>query len=250
MSVILKEARPCTNCWTSGGREIDATDLLRREFSLLTQLADTGVTPAPIALFSEWEHLYLAEEFVPGQLLAHVRASETYALALKLHDRRRSEDTLPAFKWLFCLIARQLLRAIGECHTRSIILGDLSPRNVIVDVTGKSVRLVDVESAVWPHDPLERFAAVWGTTGFVSPQRRQTRALAPRDDYFALAMLLYSFVLPIEGLFELVPQHRMSYLERLVAAGLPVAVRDVIVALLDCETTGALEVLNRWESQS
>lgn len=63
-------------------------------------------------------------------------------------------------------------------------------------------------------------------------------------------MLLYSFVLPIEGLFELVPQHRMSYLERLVAAGLPVAVRDVIVALLDCETTGALEVLNRWESQS
>lgn len=245
--VIIKEARPHTNCWQDGPREIDATDLLRREYAILKHLSGSTVAPEPIALFSEWEHLYIAEEFVPGQLLAHIRASSTYALVLKLHDTGRAQETLPAFRWLFCLIARELLRIVSECHSRDVLLGDLSPRNVVIDVPTKLIRLIDFESAMWSAHPLESFAATWGTTGFVSPQRRQTRALTPIDDYFAIAMLLYSFLLPIESLFELVPQHRLTWLEYLVSVGLPTAVRDTIVALLQGSPQAALEILDKWE---
>src|SRR4051794_34329151 len=62
--VILKEARPGVEV---GRNRIDAISVLEKEYRLLQKLAATGYTIKPIAYFREWEHAFLAEEFVPGE---------------------------------------------------------------------------------------------------------------------------------------------------------------------------------------
>ncbi|MFD0351303.1 hypothetical protein ACFQ0M_45255 [Kitasatospora aburaviensis] len=64
--VVLKEARPHTAHAEDGS---DAQQRLRREFEALQLLSGTGVAPEPLELFEEWEHLFLAEEFVDGMAL-------------------------------------------------------------------------------------------------------------------------------------------------------------------------------------
>lgn len=65
-TVIIKEARPHTSIESSGN---DAVVRLKKEHRLLTKLSGTGITPEPLDLFFDWKHLFLVEEYLPGQNL-------------------------------------------------------------------------------------------------------------------------------------------------------------------------------------
>ena len=67
--VAIKEARPHV---LSGSANAQAVDVLEKEHRLLQALADTGRFVRPVALFREWEHVFLAEEHLEGQQLGQL----------------------------------------------------------------------------------------------------------------------------------------------------------------------------------
>ncbi|HYR09513.1 MAG TPA: class III lanthionine synthetase LanKC [Longimicrobium sp.] len=243
--VVLKEARPQTALWRSGDGFVDAVAVLRREHDLLQRLAHLPFVPAVLDLFQEWEHTFLVEEMVEGVPLTRFRARENVILIPFDGSRYRARR--------FCLrfhpIATGLLDAVLALHHEGVIFGDLSPSNVLVDPATTSVRLIDFESA-YVRDGSEsgEFSSVWATPGFKAPGRTRRGTLAPSDDFYALGMLLYSMLLPMQSLFEVAPASKLPFLRRLCdAARLPPQVEGVITALLDDRPGDARALLAGWD---
>lgn len=135
---------------------------------------------------------------------------------------------------------------LEDVHAHDVILGDVSPNNVLVDPSNLNVRMIDVESATGLHETSEfaSFSRLWRTPGF----RQRTRyergeSLAPKDDWYALGMLLQSLLIPIEGLVDMCPDAAPRFHKRYVDAGLPPFVVAVIQNLLAGNVAGAYEAL-------
>lgn len=157
--VVLKESRPNTAFAMDGS---DRHTRLRREFDALTLLADTGVAPRAYELFEAWEHLFLAQEFINALPLARFIAamrprSYTDADEPALRRYREQIDTVVA----------GVRAAVGACHERGVVFGDLSLSNVFIDPDTLRVRLVDFESC----RPLDTFVGNEApmTPGFMPP---------------------------------------------------------------------------------
>src|SRR5262249_2882015 len=136
------------------------------------------------------------------------------------HIRRsgRIEKWLPTFKH----VAETLLEMVTTFHKRGVILGDLSPRNILINVETLQMWVIDLESAtrVDEDDAKQlKFGARWGTTGFFHPARASRNRLIPEDDLYSLAMLLYSCVVPVNALFELSPEAERIFLDNFVKLG-------------------------------
>lgn len=157
-SAVLKESRPHTAFAMDGS---DRHTRLRREFDALTLLADTGVAPRPYGLFTAWEHLFLAQEFIDALPLGRFIAV----------NRPRSHDdaaAVAAYNALIDRVVAGVRAAVRTCHENGIGFGDLSPTNIFVHPETYEVRLIDFESS--------RPLSDWGsglpvTPGFVPPQQ-------------------------------------------------------------------------------
>ncbi|MEY9927484.1 tRNA A-37 threonylcarbamoyl transferase component Bud32 [Catenulispora sp. GP43] len=136
--VVLKEARAETGFSETG---TTAQDRLRREFDALTRLKGSGVAPEPIELFEEWEHLFLAEEFIDGlALISFIGAN--HPLTRNIDD----PGTVRRYRSVIASTVAGLRRAIEACHAVGLTYGDLSLTNIIVDPRTHDVRLIDFES--------------------------------------------------------------------------------------------------------
>jgi protein kinase-like protein len=246
-SVVVKEARPLTNCWMVGDRSWDAVHLLEREHAVLRRLEGLDFVPAPIDLFTEWEHTFLVEERVPGHSLDTFWAREDVLLAPYVRRPGRIERFVPRFRH----VAERLVSTVLQVHGRGVLIGDLSPRNIMIDPETLRLSLIDFESAVIDDDATERavFSTRWGTPGFVHPERASRGKLLPEDDFYALGMILYGSVVPVNYLFALDRTAESVFLERFVALGVPAQVKEVVDALLGGDPAGALAVLARWTAE-
>jgi len=123
--VVLKEARPYVEIGRSG---IDAMAALEKEYRLLECLADTGYFAQPVAFFTDWEHAFLAEEYVEGEHLGvfTIRRNPLYSAG------NLSGETLGAYWQTMRDLWLQIARAIDAAHTRKVVLGDLSFTNILV----------------------------------------------------------------------------------------------------------------------
>ncbi|MEU6878961.1 hypothetical protein [Streptomyces sp. NPDC046712] len=244
--VVVKEARRLTNCFTSGDRTWDAVDVLRHEYDVLRHLEGLAFVPRPVDLFQEWEHTFLVEERVDGVAFHDFWAREEVILAPYIHREGRVEQFAPKFRD----VAARLIRMVEEVHARGVVLGDLSPNNVLIDPGTLHMWFIDFESAARDDDMAEMLAygARWGTPGFLHPERSSRDRLLPRDDWYATAMILYSCALPATALFGLNPVAQDRMLDSLVELGLPAPVKSVV----SCLTAGAVEeaksVLAEWET--
>jgi hypothetical protein len=247
LSVVLKEARPQTALWRSGDGFVDAVAVLRREYALLQRLAHLPFVPAVVELFQEWEHTFVVEELVEGVPLTRFRARENVILIPFDGSRYKAIR----FCRRFHAIATGLLDAVCALHSEGVIFGDLSPSNVLVDPTTTKVRLIDFESAYVLDDKgTSEFSSVWATPGFKAPGRTRRGTLAPSDDFYALGMLLYSMLLPMQSLFEVAPDAKLPFLRRLCdAARLPPQVQGVITALLEDRSGDARAMLEGWDPE-
>lgn len=193
-TVVLKEARP----FTYFGEE-EAWNALEKEYFLLRKLEGTGIAPKPIELFHEWEHLFLAEEYIEGETLRLFLSRLDTRLLLKTRVRDQDVDEFLDF---FKLAIAELSRAIEILQDRGIVFCDLSPNNVMI--TGESGRwgfkLIDFEAA---YDPewAEEYNHVF-TSGFASPQRRAGRKPCYEDDYYSLGAMAAFLLLPLNELFD------------------------------------------------
>ncbi|MFI2041413.1 hypothetical protein ACIOK4_45045 [Streptomyces bottropensis] len=241
-AVFIKEARPLTNCWSRQDRLVDAVSLLRREFVTLRRLHDLTFVPDPLELVEESSHLFLVEQHIPAVTLRQYWAFADVILAPYIRIPGRIESWTEKFMQ----VAAKLIRMVSTIHGRGVLLGDLSPDNILINTATLRMWLVDFESAVDSTDDAElvRHAAMWGTPGFVSPRRAERRVLLPDDDLHAVGLILYSGLASVTSLFDLEPAGLDRFLDEFTALGLPEVVGEIIRSLLQGDGDKALSLLD------
>lgn len=245
-NVVVKEARPYTNIWSEGDTLYDATKMLEREYVVMQRLADLEAVPDVVDFFQEWEHTFLVEEEVPGSTL-HAFWGRSDMLLAPYIDR---PGRLGTFMPVFHRVASSMIDLVEAVHERNVLLGDLSPLNVLIDNGTYEIHLIDFESASLPGDDGDALAysMAWSTAGFLNPERVHRGRLDWKDDYYALGMLLYSFAIPVESLFDVAPDAQARFMDGFIGLGLPVEVRDVVDSLLTADVDRARAVLSAWPS--
>jgi hypothetical protein len=243
-SVVVKEARPLTNCWSVGERARDAVYLLGREYEMLRRLEDMSFIPNPIGLFKTCTHTFLVEELIDGINLNQYWARPDLILAPYIRRAGRIERWVPRFRH----VADMLIEMVAAVHRRGILLGDLSPRNILINVDKLQLWFVDLESAVVEDDDPDflKYAARWGTPGFLHPGRASRNKLVPEDDFYAVAMILYSALIPVNALFKLNPMAQTAFLDSYIDLGVPIEVKKVIDCLLEGDVQQTKAILDQW----
>jgi len=155
--LVLREARPFAGLDT---HETDAVSRLHRERAVLLQLSGLDVVPGYLGSFTFWEHHYLAEEYIEGELLQHAIAGRHPYLYGPPTDAELTAYT----DWALATIS-EVERAIAEVHQRGIVFGDLHPFNIIVRPDGRAA-LIDFEESSATSE--ERRPGL-GAPGYVPP---------------------------------------------------------------------------------
>jgi len=222
--VVVKQARPHIGLGADG---IDARSFLFNEWSVLHLLAGTRITPAPVALFQHDGDVFIAEEFVPGTRL------DRWARGFQPgpYPSDGSGEALRA-------VLERLCDAIGDFHSRGLVIRDLSPTNILVEdaAQGPAVRICDVEYAAFGGT----VPRVVGTPGFNAPEQRAGKPVAPTNDLYSLGAVLYYLCTgraPLLARDDPPGRTTASRISALLGSGAPsrrlVAMTDLIVALLD-----------------
>lgn len=222
-SVLIKEARPGIGLDQNGD---DAIDRLKKEYRLLEKLRKTGISPKPIELFWDWEHLFLVEEFLVGKDLLQF-ITRANPLGMVSPTERLVAQYLEKIRRIWISIAE----CLETMHAHGIVAGDLSTRNIFIDreKTGQ-VRIIDLEGS-WEVG-VDKPNPWFGTPGFTPPNGVTDYT----DDYYQLAAVLLGTLHPINSISELNPSAAITFTETLCAdLGLPTEVRDLIVAGLDSD---------------
>ena len=220
--VIVKEARPHAS---QSQRGSDAVISLRKEHRLLSMLDGCGVAPRPIDFFRDWEHYYLVEEFVEGQVLRGFTAQRAVSLLVR-PNLEHIAQYVEWFRRLYALIAR----AIDALHQRGITFSDLSHYNVIVAKDAESVRLIDFEGA---YELGVDTVQTIHTPGF-APRQQIEEGSAPEDDNFALGGLMLAGLMPVNGIFALNQAGYEPFLDACVRdLGFPPTIASLIRGLLN-----------------
>lgn len=206
--VIIKEARPHIGGYRR--HPWDSVALLMHEYRVLQKLKDTGWTPKPIDCFRDWEHFFIVESEVPGVPLRQYRSSILVSPLLKPGCTTRDVEH---FIEILKTIYEQARSAIESFHERGILIGDLSPANIMVDPDSLRIHFIDFEGAYDPEDPV--FIPVV-TPGYASRSRYHRFKPRPEDDWFALAMILYGMILPVQSFFTLYPSARARFLNEII----------------------------------
>jgi len=220
--VVIKEARPHV-----GGAQ-SSTSLLLKEYRLLRQLASSGITPAPVAYFLEWEHHYLVEEYIEGQTLRRWLAARYPWL-----KTRATRADVARFLHEVCDVFARIAQALETVHAARITLGDFSFHNIMVEDDGR-VRIIDLEAAV--EDGLDRPSGLC-TPGFASraPQR-DGHASACAEDRYAFGANLFAALMPVNAMLPLDPQAASRFARWMCGGmGYPDALVDAVTLLLDGE---------------
>lgn len=238
--VVIKEARPGVELAPDG---TDARDRLAHEAELLAALTNSGITPDLIATFSDWENFYLVEEYLDAENMRQIMLD--YSPLLKV--RATAEDSVKFYN-LFKQIFVNLLRAVGELHRHNIIIGDLSPMNILVNPSTLQVRIIDLEGAFSASSDKKQEIH---TPGFRVNTKGRKKESDFGDDKYAVGVIM---------MYSLFPISAMAYLrEDIFDAVLPILigdagwqktpVRELITALasgsIDCAE--AAEVLEESE---
>jgi hypothetical protein len=246
LKVVIKEARPNTVIWGPKRVCLDSTIVLQNEYATLEHLRGLACVPQVIELYQEWEHIFLVQTFFDGIPLANFRAMEETAVISKMDE--------PLAIIRFChkwrIICIRLLNAVEAIHARNVIIGDISPGNVLIKPETLELGLIDFEGALLSSasEEITHMGPQWCNPGFRKPESRQAAALLPFDDFYACGMLLYNLVCPIQSLFELDRnQPVFRILDHFVEGGLPAQIREIVGLLLEGDSGKARAVAESWQ---
>jgi len=215
--VIIKEARSLTGF---DDRDTDAVARLKKEFRILQKLEPSGIAPAPLELFQEWEHTFLVEELIDGPHLGAfiVRNNPLITLRTDPEIRRGYLEKIRNV-WI------SLAEGIAAMHEVGVVGGDISLTNILLsDEARGRVRLIDLEAA-WEEG--KDSAIHLTTTGFSAP--RQGGVAAKEDDYYALGAVMLAMLFPMNSLLGLDPGAKERFFPEVQRdLGVPGPVLEVI----------------------
>lgn len=220
--VIIKEARPHVAADDTGK---DVRDLLRAEARALEKLGPVGAAPRMLKLFEYSEHLFLAEDLVPG-----------VSLREWVLDRIRRSGWRRQIPGALEMVDR-LIELMSVAHRAGLVLRDFNPNNIMVRPDGE-LRLIDLELAVVPAEQEELTGA--GTPGYAAPEQMEGGPAALEADYYSLgATICFVVTGSTPDFLADVPKAR-SLRERLAewlavreAPDSPASLRTLILGLMD-----------------
>jgi tRNA A-37 threonylcarbamoyl transferase component Bud32 len=187
--VVLKEARPFAGLAWGGA---DAVARLGRERDMLSRLADLDVVPAVRDYLTVGEHHFLVEEFVDGPTLMSQIVRRYPVGVLGSESPAKIADYT---SWALDVCAR-VEAAVALVHGRGVVIGDVSPANMLVREDG-SIVLIDLEVAALDADAGRQTLA---TNAFAAPPTQTGAAV----DRYALACLrLFVFLPQLTALLRL-----------------------------------------------
>ncbi|NDI85486.1 class III lanthionine synthetase LanKC [Undibacterium crateris] len=225
-TTLIKEARPFIGINKFG---TDAVKRLKKEFRILTKVSGQGIAPEPYGLFQEWDHYFLAQEFLEGVDLR--------SFSMQAHPFLKVETSVKAMKiWLenFVKISIQLIEKTILLHKNNIVFGDISLNNVIVNKESLDIKFIDFEGAyeAGVDEPINMF-----TPGFGSLSRADRETIGVADDYFALGSAMLAMLAPNFHLIEIKDDFVECFLAELQRdIGLPRSIAECIMHLYssDC----------------
>ena len=203
--VILKEARPHAGLAADGS---DAVTRLRREQDMLLRLSGLGIAPQVRGTFQVGEHLFLAEEFMPGRTL-NACFVERHPLGGPEPDPAATEE-YAAWALRMC---DKVERAAAGMHARGVVFNDLHMFNIMVR-PDETVAFIDFEAA---SDVSEGRVRTVGNPGFAAPRDRTGTGV----DAYSLACLRLAMFLPLTTLFAL-DRNKAAQLAAVIAELFPV----------------------------
>ncbi|SDM77289.1 class IV lanthionine synthetase LanL [Allokutzneria albata] len=168
-TVVVKQARAHVGDDGAGG---DVRDIQRHEAAMLRRFEPLGVTPRFVAEFSQDGDDFLAQELIEGQSLRRWLAA----------------TGTPGLGWPKLLaVTRDLMALLARVHADGLVLGDLTPGNVMVRPDGK-LTLIDVELAAEEGTAL----SASGTPGYAPYEQLSGSPRTAAADRYALgAVLVY-----------------------------------------------------------
>lgn len=191
---VVKEARPHVATDVTGR---DGRDLLRGEARALEKAMPVGVAPRLLKLFEQGEHLFLAQELVPGIQLRQ----------WMLDGLRNGDWRLPVPGALE--MAGRVADLMTAIHQTGLIVRDFNPTNIMVRPDGE-LRLIDLELAVVPGKP-DEVTVIAGTPSFSAPEQMEGAPPAVEADYYSLGATICSVVVGAVPVFLAdVPKTRLS----------------------------------------
>lgn len=237
-NVVIKEARPFVNT-TQNGKDNSIT-ILKKEYEILQILQPTGYVPEVADFFQEWKHMFLVEEHIEGVPLSSFRALNDLGLVLQ---RNITVEKVQSFCRTIKTITSELIKIVDSFHQKGIIVGDLSPANIMVDTSTLKLTLIDFEGAFLPEQVAYSPTSTI-TTGYVSENRLLGHNASISDDYYSLACTIYSLILPIQECFQINPAAKHRFLNELVNDYcLPKSIQEIIFLLMEGKKDVAVEIL-------
>jgi len=184
--VVIKEARPFVELHGDGR---DAISRLQQEGKILRILDSLDVTPSAITTFCDWENFYLVEEYLDAIELREVMILNSPLLRAN-PNASDSENFYTICKNIFS----SLLSAIERIHSLGVVIGDLSPANILVNKHTNSIHIIDFEAAYQSgiDDPSDIY-----TPGFRSSVKGRKKTGDHADDLYAAAAIMTYSMFPI-----------------------------------------------------
>lgn len=206
--VVIKEARPHVELGANGA---DATTRLAREAKMLDILGDIGISPKVYDSFWDWENFYLVEEYFDAYDMREVMVMNTPALRVN-PTLAENEAFYHSYKRMFTSI----LDAIDRIHAKGVMIGDLSPMNILVEKSTMTVRIIDLEGA---SQPLLEDSQEIHTPGFRNERKGRKKESGFHDDLYAIGAIM---------LYSMFPISAMAFIrDDLFTKVLPVLVKDM-----------------------
>ena len=159
-------------------------------------------------------------------------------------------------------IGRQIASALASAHALDIVHRDLKPENVMLVAKGGEadfVKVLDFGIAKVPiggagtsgGNPITKVGMVFGTPEYMAPEQALGQAVDGRADLYALGVIVYEMLAgrrPFSGssqtgiLGQQLSRPAPPFIERAPGAGIPPAVEQVVLRLLE------REAVNRYQT--
>ncbi|PNS08856.1 class III lanthionine synthetase LanKC [Solilutibacter silvestris] len=246
--VVLKEARPHAAQFRLDTGDLDASMLLRHEFDVLSRLISINGVIDVYDIIQDWEHTFLVEQYFEGVPFTRFRARSD----INLLPFERDEEKAKNFCTKISKIALQAIEILDEIHRHDVVVGDLSPGNLLIDPNTLEITLIDFEGASVVGGTIPKtFTSMWATSGFRDKSKAEHQDVSQKDDWYALGMIVFSAILPIQSLFDFDASNVEQFLEELSSsAGLPEEMGLAIHALWKAEPVMASAHFQRMLTSS
>lgn len=205
-AVVIKEARPYVEL---RNEHDDAVSRLAQEGRMLRELESAGVAPKFYASFNDWENFYIVEEYLADSKDMRVVMLEHSPLVQHAPTVADSE----AFYRIYQRIFLSLLEGLRRIHEKGIVIGDVSPRNILIG-SDWTAKFIDLEGAFQPgqDEPDDLH-----TPGFRAASKGWAAKNSFEDDRYGMGSMMLYGMFPLVALAFLREDLYSTILPRVVA---------------------------------